>query len=205
MEQAQANRRDAKDLARRVDSEPGLLVPVAFDLYSGSMLARANAARIMRFVSRRSPGLLVPFAGDLVDALDSSSRRVRTDAMRALEAIASVVPEAVSEGAGEVAVSLHDPASAHVRRGAFRVLATLVGECPDHAPVVWPWLDEALRVHHGDTAYPALLEAATGEALEVAPREARARLALLARLDAEDSRPAVRRIAERLLQFVDER
>ena len=199
-----SNRQAGKALAYRALHDPGCLAAVAFELYADTALERANAARILRFVSRKRPELLVPYAGDLLVALDRPERRTRLDAVRSLESLVCIVPEALAAGAGEVAVSLHDPNSARVRRGAFRVLATLVGECPDHAPVVWPWLDEALRVNHGDEAYPALLQAALGDALEVAPHEARVRLARLAALDVGDSRPAVRRIARRLLELVSE-
>lgn len=204
MDATEKNRRISKSLARRAAEDSGLLASVAFGLYADTAVERAHAARTLRLVAARRPEALVPHAGDLIVSLDRRERRTRVDAVRALEALVAVVPEAIFDGAGDLAVSLHDPSSAFVRRGAFRALAMLVGECPDRAPVVWPWLDEALRVHHGDSAYPALLEAATGEALDVAPREARMRLARLAALDVADARPAVRRIAERLLELAAE-
>lgn len=192
-----------KGVAARAGECPGLLASIVFGLYAPRATERARCAKTLRLVSERAAGLLAPYAGDLVVALESSGRKTRTEAVRALEALVEVVPEALVGCAGELAVSMHDPHSPHVRRGAFRALALLVGGLPDRAPVVWPWLDEALRVNHGDTAYPELLEAATGEALEVAPAEARRRLAELAALDSTDTRPEVRRLARRLLEYAE--
>lgn len=197
--------REAEELlASRAGEEPGLVLSFVWQLYDRDRLHRGEAARALRLVAERRPLAVIAYVPDLVDALDRPERLTRYEAVAALEALAAGVPEAAWLVTSAIGMALHDPVSARVRRVAIRALAAVAEAAAEGPALVWPLLEEALRVQHSEPEYPALLAGAVAvlERASAAQPRSRRRLRALAALDEHDPRASVRRLARRIRALV---
>ena len=120
---------------------------------------RALAAHVVQLVSEQKPELVVEFAPQLTDALFRPEAQTRWRALAALEAITKVNAKAVDKTIPHAVTSLHDVDSGIVRLSAFRLLCEYGGTTNRRSETIWPYIDEALRVYHGDPEFPHMLTA----------------------------------------------
>jgi hypothetical protein len=129
-----------------------------FDVLAGEDRSqRVLAARSVHQVAIHEPALLKDHAEDMADALEKPEAQTRWEILGALEKMVPVDARVVDKAFTGTTAALHDEDSGVVRLAAFRLLTAYGGTTETRSEKVWPLLDEAIRVYHGDSEFPQML------------------------------------------------
>ncbi len=174
-----------------VEESRDALSALVEDLSSHSRRKRQTAARVVKLVAERDTSKLVPFAGELMDALYRPEAQTRWEV---LDALTLLMPAAVDidfasayDGAED---ALFDELSATLRLSAFRFLAAWGAVAPERSAKVWPVIDEAIQCYHGDLEYRDMLGSLYEFACGDIDAQVAAELAGRIRFDAENGKGA---------------
>ncbi len=148
---------DKDELAQRGAANKKFRSDLVKALADESRNKRICAARGIHALAIREPDLLKPFAAELADALDRPEAQTRWEILGALEKIVAADARVVDKSIKSTIAALHDVESGVVRLAAFRLLAAYGATTPTRSEKVWPYIDEAIRVYHGDPEFPAML------------------------------------------------
>jgi hypothetical protein len=118
---------------------------------------RILAARAVHTVAIEDPALLKEYAEELADALERPEAQTRWEVLGALEKTVDVDARVVDKSFDGTTAALHDEDSGVVRLAAFRLLAAYGATTETRSQKVWPLLDEAIRIYHGDSEFPQML------------------------------------------------
>jgi HEAT repeat protein len=118
---------------------------------------RVLAARVVHGLAKVKPELLKERAADLADALDRPEAQTRWEILGTLEKLVDVDARVIDKALTQTTTALHDADSGVVRLAAFRVLTAYGATTAKRSEKVWPLIDEALRVYHGDPEFPQML------------------------------------------------
>lgn len=169
-----------------------------------SRRGRQDSAHTLALIAKASPDRLMPFAPQLIDALDRPEAQTRWEALSALSQMVAVSPEDVAGAFEGAEASLFDETSAPVRLGAFTFLARYGATSPRRSDEAWPLLDEAVQCYHGDPEYHdmlvQLLEFAQGQISEGARRALAARVSF----DAQSGRGYMKALSVQIVARAQE-
>ncbi|TMV48089.1 hypothetical protein FE783_19220 [Paenibacillus mesophilus] len=196
---------DRTEEANRVAAErcldhPELLAEVAGALTGKDAALAGDCAEVMTKVAERSPGLVVPYFGQLAGLLSHKTTRVRWEAMHALALIADLAPERAAALLPRLEQLVRNDSSTIVRDYAIDALGQTAKTGADAAERVYPLLMEALTVWEGKHAARALkgLREAVGQAPQLALEAMRIGLEY-----AEHAKPTVRKAAKALVKAAE--
>ncbi len=162
---------------------------------------RAQAGKLVHELACQDPELLLDHFDDLIDALDRPEPQTRWEVLGALEEIAHRYSRLLDKAVIPATGSLHDPDSGVVRTAAFRFLATYGSTSKRRAEKVWPLLDEAIRIYHGDQEYPGMLAGLAVFADGRANEDVKEEVALLIEPDASHPKAAIGRRARQVFMI----
>jgi len=161
---------------------------------------RSLAAQVAQLVSVTKPDALIEYVADLTDALSRPEAQTRWRVLSALEALVDVDARVIDKAISPTVASLHDAESGVVRLAAFRLLCRYGTTTARRSEVVWPYIDEALRVYHGDAEFPSMLAAVhrfvSGSASESVKTAVESRV----RFDAENAKGLIGHRARVIIQ-----
>lgn len=192
-----ASRRELCDAARK---DAGVLKQLVEMTEGDDRRARQRAAGGINALSQVQPELLVPYAGELIDALHRPEAKTRWDVLEALTNIIDVDARAVDKAVGGAEASLYDEESGPARLAAFRFLALYGATTENRAERVWHNLDEALQCYHGDTEYQDMLVATVTFAGGKASADVKKQLVDRMSFDADNSRGPLGRYAQQIVE-----
>ncbi len=121
--------------------------------------ARQSSAHMVAEVAKAAPAAVVPYADDIVAAVERPEAQTRWEALDALTSMVSADPEAAARGFEGAENCLYDEESGLVRLTAFRYFATLGSSSPAWSVKAWPLIDEAIQCYHGDPEFDDMLDA----------------------------------------------
>jgi len=148
---------DKDQVAAAAATDPKLLGDVVDALAGEDRRSRQAAARTVHAVAIHEPALLKPYAGELADALHRPESQTRWEVLGAFEKLVPVDARLVDKALPGAEDALHDDESGVVRLAAFRLLTAYGATTPTRSDKVWPLIDEAIRVYHGDAEFPQML------------------------------------------------
>ncbi len=148
---------DKEEIAERAAGDEAALAAVFEALSGEDRRMRVLAARSIHVLSIKTPDVLRPHAEHLIDALDRPEPQTRWEVLGAFEQLVAVDARLIAKAITAVSTALHDAESGVVRLAAFRVLAAYGATTENRSEKVWPLIDEAIRVYHGDPEFPAML------------------------------------------------
>ena len=129
-----------------------------FDVLAGEDRSqRVLAAKSVHTIAIADPALLKDHADEMADALEKPEAQTRWEILGALEKMVPVDARVVDKAFNGTTAALHDEDSGVVRLAAFRLLASYGATTETRSEKVWPLLDEAIRVYHGDSEFPQML------------------------------------------------
>jgi hypothetical protein len=176
-----------------------LLSEVIAALSGDDRRSRQAAARVVHAVAIQKPELLKVHADDLADALHRPESQTRWEVLGSFEKLVPVDARLVDKALPGVETALHDEESGVVRLAAFRLLCVYGSTTARRSERVWPLLDEAVRVYHGDQEFPAMLSAlyrmVCGNASDAVKLAAAERMAF----DAENAKGLMGKRAQRIV------
>lgn len=126
---------------------------------------RDDVAYVFAEVAAECPSDVAPSVGAIVSSLDSSSERVRTNALRCLASVAATRPESVVDHVDEIAAVLADEPD---ERG-FDALSHLAAHEPAALVDVQPVLVDALETESADAEAVASACSALGRLVRAEP------------------------------------
>ena len=171
-------------------------------LSDGSRRGRQQAAKVIAGVAAENPEILVPFASDLVDALERPEAQTRWECLDALTYVVPFDSRPCDKAIPGAEAALFDEDSGPLRLAAMRFLCKLGATTEKRSEKVWPLIDEGIQCYHGDVEFNDMLNAvaefATGKLSE------HVKEALVERMsfDAHNGRGALKRKAQTIIDNV---
>lgn len=160
---------------------------------------RALAAQAVHVMAMETPAMLKDHGAELADALERPEAQTRWEILGTLEKMIVVDARIIDKALVAVQAALHDAESGVVRLAAFRLLCAYGATTAKRSERVWPLLDEAVRVYHGDPEFPNMLSGVyrlmCGEATDEIKFAAAERMAF----DAEHAKGLIGRRAKRIV------
>ncbi len=190
---------DREELAARAAVDATFL-GVLFEALSGENRSqRIAAARALHALAIHEPAALKTHGAELADALERPEAQTRWEILGALEKVVAVDARVADRAIAPATTALHDAESGVVRLAAFRLLAAYGATTARRSERVWPLIDEATRVYHGDPEFTAMLSAVirlvSGAASDKVKLEAAERMTF----DAEHAKGLVGQRARRVV------
>lgn len=148
---------DKDEYAELAAKSKPVLASVIEALSGADRRNRQHAARVVHSLAVHKPQALKPYGDALADALDRPESQTRWEILGALEKLVAVDARIIGRALPGITTALHDSESGVVRLAAFRVLTAYGATTAKRSERVWPLIDEAIRVYHGDPEFPAML------------------------------------------------
>ena len=126
-------------------------------LSDGSRRGRQQAAKVIAGVAAENPEILVPFASDLVDALERPEAQTRWECLDALTYVVPFDSRPCDKAIPGAEAALFDEDSGPLRLAAMRFLCKLGATTEKRSEKVWPLIDEGIQCYHGDLEYRDML------------------------------------------------
>mgnify|MGYP000183528010 CR=1 FL=1 len=171
-------------------------------LSDGSRRGRQQAAKVIAGVAAENPEILVPFASDLVDALERPEAQTRWECLDALTYVVPFDSRPCDKAIPGAEAALFDEDSGPLRLAAMRFLCKLGATTEKRSEKVWPLIDEGIQCYHGDLEYRDMLgclhEFAEGKIEGGVAAELAGRL----KFDAENGKGMLKRRASQIIENV---
>ena len=183
-------------------ANPEVLKGLIEALSDGSRRGRQQAAKVIAGVAAVNAELLVPYASDLVDALERPEAQTRWECLDALTQIIPLDSRACDKAVPGAEAALFDEDSGPLRLAAMRFLCYLGATTEKRSEKVWPLIDEGIQCCHGDLEFQdmllAVIDFSAGK-LDPSVKEA---LAERMRFDATNGKGMLKRRASQILENV---
>lgn len=166
---------------------------------------RALAARVVHAIAMKKPDVLKDYPAELADALEKPEAQTRWEILGALEKMVAVDARVVDKAIVPATTALHDAESGVVRLAAFKLLAAYGATTPHRSEKVWPLLDEAIRVYHGDPEFANMLSGVYRLVTGAASDEVKWAAADRMEFDAEHAKGLLARRAKRIVECAPRR
>lgn len=193
---------ETMEAAQTAIKDPQLLKTVVDALAGASRRARQNSAAILSEVAKDHADLLIPYESELVDALNRPEARTRWECLDALTHLVDKDSRACDKAIAGAEVSLFDEESGPVRLAAMRFLCKIGATTETRSEKTWPLIDEALQCYHGDLEFNDMLIAVTEYSQGKLSDSVKASLAHRMAFDASNSKGALQRRAQQIVDNV---
>jgi hypothetical protein len=191
---------DKDELAAKAAKDPKVLAAVMEALAGADRRQRQHASRVVHALAIHDPDKLRPCADALADALERPESQTRWEILGALEKLVATDARIIDKSLQGITTSLHDVDSGVVRLAAFRVMCSYGATTARRSERVWPLIDEAIRVYHGDAEFTAMLSGVTRLVSGAASDEVKFAAAERLEFDAEHTKGLVGRRAKRIVE-----
>jgi len=191
---------DKDEYAERASNDTATLAAVMDALSGADRRNRQYAARVVQAIAIHKPVVLRPYADALADALDRPESQTRWEILGALEKLVAEDARMIDRALPGITTALHDSDSGVVRLAAFRVLSAYGSTTARRSERVWPLIDEAIRVYHGDAEFPAMLSGVVRLVSGGAADSVKLAAAERMEFDAEHTKGLVGRRAKRIVE-----
>lgn len=191
---------DKDEVAEQAAADPKTLAVLMEALGGADRRQRQHAARVVHALAAHGPDALRPYADALADALEKPESQTRWEILGALEKLVGTDARIIDKSIPGITTSLHDVDSGVVRLAAFRVLCAYGATTARRSEKVWPLIDEAIRVYHGDAEFTAMLSGVTRLVCGAASDEVKIAAAERLEFDAEHTKGLVGKRAKRIVE-----
>ena len=171
--------------------DPAKLKELVEALSDGSRRGRQQAAKVIAGVAAENPEILVPFACDLVDALERPEAQTRWECLDALTYVVPFDSRPCDKAIPGAEAALFDEDSGPLR------LAT-----EKRSEKVWPLIDEGIQCYHGDLEFQDMLLAVIDFSQGKLDGSVKSALADRMRFDAENGKGMLKRRANQIIENV---
>ena len=170
------------------------------ELAGSSRRRRQEVAHKIATVAHADAGMVTPFVGSLMDALERPEAQTRWEVLDALTALVDEHADEVAPAFEAAETALFDEDSAPVRLAGFVFLCRFGATSEERSDQVWPLLDEAIQCYHGDPEYRDMLVALLAFVQDAASAATKAALAERLKFDAENGASYVKSFSAQIIQ-----
>ena len=196
---------DKDEVADRASTNKRIRAALVAELAGEKRANRIKAARAVHGLAIKAPEMLKEYGAELADALNRPEAQTRWEILGALEKVVATDARVADKAIDAAIAAVHDAESGVVRLAAFRLLAAYGATTPRRSERVWPVIDEAVRVYHGDPEFAAMLigviRLVSGDASDEVKIAAAERMAF----DAEHAKGLIGRRAKRICECAPKR
>lgn len=148
-----ANTQETVDIAAYKERMGGLMEALS----AGSRRERQQAAQLIATFARGNAEVVVPYANDLVEALNCPEAHTRWEVLDALTALVPYESRICDKAIPGAETALFDEDSGPLRLAAMRFLCKLGATTENRSEKVWPLIDEGIQCFHGDLEFQDML------------------------------------------------
>lgn len=190
---------EIREQAEKAIKNPIVLKDLLDDLCGTSRRNRQYAASTLSVTAKLNPETLIPYIGDLFDALELSEAQTRWECLDALSYMVAVAPDACREAIPGAEAALFDENNGLLHLSAMRFLCALAVVSHESSVELWPLIDEGIQCYHGDIEFSEMLTQVT--MLSESDIDPFVKSALAARMafDAANSRGSLKRRAQQII------
>ncbi|MCL2136678.1 MAG: HEAT repeat domain-containing protein [Coriobacteriia bacterium] len=192
---------DRFNVADQAIADKAILKRLVDNLAGAERRIRQFSAGALAVVSEKRPDLLAPYVPQIADALHRPEAQTRWESLEALSRIVALNPDAADDAVSGAEASLYDEENGAARLGAVRFLAAYGGLDAKRSVRVWPYIDEAIQVYHGDPEFQDMLIAVIGFASGHPAKQVREALIDRMRFDADNSKGPLQRRAAQIIDL----
>lgn len=193
---------EIRELASACVEDDELLKETVGKLEGSSRRSRQHSASVVNAVSKTNPEKLVPYIGDMVDALARPEIQTRWECLEALARMVPLDSRACDKAIKGAEVALFDEGNDLLHLAAMRFICALGATTEKRCEKTWPLVDEAMQCYHGDPAFQDMLVAVIGFSRGKLTDEAKAGLAARVSFDAANAHGALGVRARQILENV---
>ena len=192
---------DRFTVAEQAIADPAVLALLINNLSGSERRVRQFSAGAVAVVSEKDPELLAQYIAQISDALHRPEAQTRWECLEALARIVAMDPDAADDAISGAEASLYDEENGPARLGAVRFLAAYGSLDAKRSSRVWPYLDEAIQVYHGDLEFQDMLIAIIGFASGRLAKPVREALIARMRFDSENAKGPLQRRAAQIIEL----
>lgn len=183
-------------------ANPEVLKGLVEALSDGSRRGRQQAAKVIAGVAAVNAELLVPYASDLVDALERPEAQTRWECLDALTQMVPLDAKACEKAVLGAEAALFDEDSGPLRLAAMRFLCKLGATTEARSTKVWSLIDEGIQCYHGDLEFQDMLLAVIDFSQGKLDGSVKEALADRMRFDSTNGKGMLKRRATQILENV---
>lgn len=183
-------------------ANPEVLKGLIEALSDGSRRGRQQAAKVIAGVAAVNAELLVPYASDLVDALERPEAQTRWECLDALTQMVPLDGKACEKAVPGAEAALFDEDSGPLRLAAMRFLCKLGATTEARSAKVWSLIDEGIQCYHGDLEFQDMLLAVIDFSQGKLDGSVKEALADRMRFDSTNGKGMLKRRATQILENV---
>lgn len=183
-------------------ANPEVLKGLIEALSDGSRRGRQQAAKVIAGVAAVNAELLVPYASDLVDALERPEAQTRWECLDALTQMVPLDAKACEKAVLGAEAALFDEDSGPLRLAAMRFLCKLGATTEARSAKVWSLIDEGIQCYHGDLEFQDMLLAVIDFSQGKLDGSVKEALADRMRFDSTNGKGMLKRRATQILENV---
>lgn len=183
-------------------ANPEVLKGLVEALSDGSRRGRQQAAKVIAGVAAVNAELLVPYASDLVDALERPEAQTRWECLDALAQMVPLDGKACEKAVPGAEAALFDEDSGPLRLAAMRFLCKLGATTEARSAKVWSLIDEGIQCYHGDLEFQDMLLAVIDFSQGKLDGSVKEALADRMRFDSTNGKGMLKRRATQILENV---
>lgn len=187
------------EVANKCLANPGLLKEIAEGLKSTDKKLAADCAEVFTKVAEEKPEIVIDYADDLKEALETKETKLRWEAVHALSLIAHLVPDKITPILPKLYNLVHEDKSMIVRDYCVDTIANYAKANDDSAKKAYSYLKECLKEWGGKHANRAL-EGFKGVAKH--KPELSSEIKLIAEEYIDHPKGVVKKVAKQLLKEV---
>lgn len=124
-----------------------------------SRIHRQHSASVVAELSRMDAEQMAPYAGALVEALDTPEAQTRWEVLDSLTATCDLDSRTCEKAFDDAETALFDENSGPLRLSAMRFLCKLGSTTANRSEKCWELIDEGIQCYHGDVEFNEMLEA----------------------------------------------
>ena len=196
------NTLDIKGIADSALENNNALAGLVENLSGASRRLRQVSASALALVAKEHPELLVEYADAFIDALNRPEAQTRWECLDVLTAIVAIESRSCDKAIPGAEAALFDEESGPARLAAMRFLCRLGATTEYRSEKVWPLLDEAIQIYHGDLEFTDMLIAVVEFSEGKLAASVKSELAERMKFDAERSRGSLKRRAQQIVDNV---
>jgi hypothetical protein len=192
---------DRAEVVEHALKSKAVLRTLVDNLSTDKRRVRQFSASAVNAVSEINPELLSAHVYDIADALHRPEAQTRWECLEALSNIARLDPSACDSALTGAEVALYDEESGSLRLAALRFLCVYGATQVKRAEKVWPLIDEAIQLYHGDAEFSDMLIAITAFAGGHIGKKVKQALAERMSFDAEHSKKQLKYAAMQIIEI----
>jgi hypothetical protein len=192
---------DRYTVAEQAIADPLVLRSLVSNLAGGERRLRQFSAGAIAVIAEQQPELLTQFIPQITDTLHRPEAQTRWESLETLARIVAFDPDAADEAVSGAEDSLYDEENGSARLGAVRFLAAYGAIDTKRSQKVWPYIDEAIQVYHGDPEFQDMLVAIIGFAAGKLARPVKQALRARMKFDAENAKGVLQQRAAQIVEL----